>query len=141
MDVGEEFNDPMMDGDKELKDSIISAVTPAVTSLMAGLLVAGVASIAESLLVTNYSQSTPTGDTEMHPTENETVLSKSEVAGSETEGKLAQDKVAATEGEVLANETEARALTGEATAADSGASALRTKAGASDIEVKALKMT
>ncbi|MDR2404738.1 MAG: hypothetical protein LBD78_12035 [Spirochaetaceae bacterium] len=125
----------------DLKDSILSATAPLIGSLTAGLLVGLAAKAIESLLVTNYSASTPAGETGVHPTDNGTAISKADVAGTEAEGKLAQDKVAGANGEVKASETEARALTGEATAAESGVSALRTKAGASDIETKALKMT
>ena len=127
--------------DKETSDTIKELVAPIVGSALSAALVSAAMAIISKLVVTNYKEHGITGDKEIKPTEDETAISKSELAASETEGKLAQDKVAGTEGEVKANETEARALTGEATAADSGASALRTKAGASDIEVKALKMT
>jgi hypothetical protein len=127
--------------DEKTKNQILEGVEPIIMSAAIGVAVASLTSVITALAVTNYSQSDLTGDKDMHPTAEETTLSKSEVAGSETEGKLAQDKVAGVNGEVKANETEARALTGEATASDSGATALRTKAGASDIETKALKMT
>jgi hypothetical protein len=126
---------------KESQETIKELVTPIVTSTLSVALVGAAMTILSKVVVTNFKESGLTGDTELKPTDNETTISKAEVAGSEAEGKLAQDKVAGTEGEVKANETEARALTGEATAAESGASALRTKAGASDIETKALKMT
>ncbi|MDR2483788.1 MAG: hypothetical protein LBD55_00125 [Treponema sp.] len=130
-----------MEVDQETKDAILKDVAPIIGGAVAAMCVAAVAAEVTQLLATNLKQSGLTGDSSIKPTDDETTVSKSEVAASETEGKVAQDKVAASEGEVLANETEARASTGEATAAESGASALRTKEGASDIETKALKMT
>jgi hypothetical protein len=127
--------------DGETEEAVKNAVSPLLISIGAtcGAALAGGAIAA--LIAINYKSRTMAGDTEIHPTSNETDISKVETAAAETEGKLAQDTVAGINGEVKASETEARAQTGEATALDSGASALRTKAGASDIEVKALKMT
>jgi hypothetical protein len=81
------------------------------------------------------------GDTEVHPTSDETCISTVNTNGEETDGVLSQDSVEGASGEVKASEVEAAADSGEATAMDSGATAVRTKAGASDIETKALKMT
>jgi hypothetical protein len=127
--------------DQGTEAAVKSAVAPLVitaSATIAGALIAGGIAM---LIGTNYKSSTLTGDTEIHPTSDETAISKAETAAQETEGKLSQDKVAGTNGDVKANETAARASTAEATAADSGASAVRTKAGATDIETKALKMT
>jgi hypothetical protein len=131
----------IMQLDEKTKNEILEMTEPIIASAAAGAVVAALTSAIEALLVTNYEKSSLTGDEGVHPTSDDTAISKSEVAGSETEGKLSQDKVAAENGEIKANETEARALTGEVTASESGASAVRSKAGASDIETKALKIT
>jgi hypothetical protein len=125
----------------EQKAAIVSAVTPMITSMAASAAVALATGAVSRLIAVNYKNSTMAGDQNIHPTKDETTISKVETNANETDGKLSQNAVAGVDGAVKANETEARALTGEATAADSGASALRTKAGASDIVVKALKMT
>jgi hypothetical protein len=127
--------------DSETEDAVKEGVAPQLIGVGATYGAALVGGAIAALIAVNYKSRTMAGDTDIHPTKNETDISKVETAATETEGKLAQDTVAGVNGEVKASETEARAVTGEATAADSGASALRTKAGASDIETKALKMT
>ncbi|MDR2481366.1 MAG: hypothetical protein LBD07_03620 [Spirochaetaceae bacterium] len=127
--------------DDDMKNKILKSTKPLIVSAAAGALVAGVTAGIMSLVATNYKSSTLTGDKEIHPTSDETAISKSEVAASEKEGKLSADKVSAQNGEVGASNTEAAAAEGEAKAADSGASALRTKAGAADIATKGLNMT
>jgi hypothetical protein len=123
------------------KDAIISAVTPMIASAAVAGAVALATGALMSLIAINYKSSTMAGDSGIHPTNDETVISDVDTTANEVDGSLNQDGLAGRNGEVKANETEATALTGEATASESGASALRTKAGASDIETKALKMT
>ena len=130
-----------MELDQDTKDTIIKEVTPIIASTAAAACVSAVIGELAMLVAINYKESSLAGDREIKPTDDETTISKSEVAAAESEGKVSHNGVNGQEGEVKAAETEALASTQEATAAESGASALRTKAGASDIETKALKMT
>lgn len=127
--------------DKELEAKLTAALTPIIASAATTALVAGAMAAIEALVVTNYHKSDLTGDTEMHPTKDETTISQSETAATSTEGKLSKDEVNAQNGDVKASNMDAVATDSEATALEEGASAVRTKAGASDIETKALKMT
>jgi hypothetical protein len=126
--------------DPQTEGAVKSAVSPQLVSIAATYGVALVGSAIAALIAVNYKSSTMVGDTEIHPTSNETAISKVKTAASETDAGLAQDTVAGVNGEVKASETEARAMTGEATAVDSGAAAMRSKSGAFDSETKAIKM-
>jgi hypothetical protein len=127
--------------DRGAKAEILEKVTPILASVAVAGLVGAAVAIISQLTATNYKSSSLIGDKEIHPTEDNVSISKSDTAAAETEGKLAQDKVSAVNGDLAASEVEAAAQSGEATAVESGATAARTKAGAADIETKALKMT
>jgi hypothetical protein len=122
---------------KVIKDAVLPIVTSALSSAVAGAAMAVIA----KLVVTNYRESNITGDTEMHPTKDESSLSKVETSAIDTDASLGKDEVTAKDGDLSAMRTDAAASNGEATALDGGATAARTKAGAADIETKALKMT
>ena len=125
------------DQKKMIKDTVKPILTSAMT-----MAVAGAASvIIKKLTVTNYKESTLTGDKEMKPTEDEVAISKAESSASGVDASLSKDEVTGVDGDLSAAQTEAVAATGEATALETGAAAARTKAGAADIETKALKMT
>ena len=127
--------------DEKTKDMIKDIAGPIVTSAASMALVAGLTSLIESLVVTNYTSSDLTGNKEIHPTEDNTSISKVEATAKDTDASLAKDELKVKDGDLSAAKTDANALTTEATAAESGAAAARTKAGAADIETKALKMT
>jgi hypothetical protein len=110
---------PALDAGTE--KAIKEAVGPELISMGAIYGVALAAAGISTLIGINYKSSTMAGDSEIHPTKDETTISSVETAATETEGKLVQDKVAAVNGEVKTSETEARALTGEATAAQTHA--------------------
>ena len=127
--------------DEKTKEMLKGVARPIVTSAASLALVAGLSSVVEKLVVTNYKKSTLTGDKEMKPTEDSAAMSKVETTAKDTDASLAKDELKVTDGDLSAAKTDANALTAEATAAESGAAAARTKAGAADIETKALKMT
>ncbi|MDR2865647.1 MAG: hypothetical protein LBV68_08565 [Spirochaetaceae bacterium] len=127
--------------DPETEDQIKLDVMPIVGSMAATIAVGAAVAILSQFLATNYHTSTMTGDTGLHPTEENMAVSGSEISAKNTEASLAKDAVKAKDGDLSAAKTDAIAAGGEATALESGATACRTKAGASDIEVKALKMT
>jgi hypothetical protein len=127
--------------DPQLEEAVKNAVGPQLVTAAAVYGAAIVAGGIAAMIGINYKSSTMAGDVGIHPTNNDTSISKVETSAAAADGKIAQDTLAGVNGELKASETEARALTSEATAVTSGAAALRTKAGASDIEVKALKMT
>ena len=130
-----------MELDGETKDMIKKGVTPLIMSLGTAALVSAATGVIKKLVTTNYKSSDLTGDKEIKPTEDETVISKVETTAKDTDASLAKDEVKAKDGDLSAVKTDATAADTEATALDSGAAAARTKAGAADIETKALKMT
>lgn len=127
--------------DKDTQQMIEDVVEVIGGSALAMAVTAAAGKIISSLVVTDVEETNLAGKKELHPTQDSTSVSKTDVAASETEGKIDQQGVAAQSGEVKASNTEAAAQTGDATALESGAIAARTKAGAADIETKALKMT
>jgi hypothetical protein len=129
-----------MDVDEDTKSAILAEVGPAVGSALAVGLVAAAGAALLELIATNYEEDTMIGKKELHPTEQELAVSKSDVTGSEVDGSLSADSATISEGEVGASSLEATAQDAEATASESGATASRAKAGAADIETKALKM-
>jgi hypothetical protein len=127
--------------DKGTEELIKKAVTPIVQSALATALVGGATAIIAKLAVTNYKSSDITGDTEMHPTKNDTSVNKTETSAKDNEASLAKDAVKAKDGDISAAQTDAKALTTDAKALDSGASAAQPKAGALDVKTKALVMS
>jgi hypothetical protein len=120
---------------------IKEAAAPIVTSVLAGALVGAAAAGIAKYAATNYKKSGLTGDTEIHPTKDDTSISKSETSAKDNEASLAKDGVKANDGDLSAAQTDAKALTSDAKALDSGASAAQPKAGALDVKTKGLVMS
>jgi hypothetical protein len=131
--------DTSLDGETE--DAVKEAVSPQLISIGATYGAALVGGAIAALIAINYKTSTMAGDTTIHPTNNQTDISKVETAATEVEGKLTKDGVKAKDGDLSAAQTDAKALTTDAKALDSGASAAQPKAGALDVKAKALVMS
>jgi hypothetical protein len=127
--------------DEKATQVIKDAVAPIVTSTLASALVGAVAAGILKYVATNYNESNLTGDTEMHPTKNDTSINKTEASAKDNEAALAKDGVKAKDGDLSAAQTDAKAMTTDAKALDSGASAAQPKAGALDIKTKGLVMS
>jgi hypothetical protein len=130
-----------MELDSETKATILEQVSPLITALGVGFAVAAGAALITKLVGINMKTSTMTGDTGMHPTENETSVSKTETSAKDNEASLAKDGLKVKDGDLSAAETDAKALTSDAKAMDSGASAAMPKAGALDVKTKGLVMS
>jgi hypothetical protein len=130
-----------MEVDAETKTAILAKVGPAIGSLGAGLAVAAGAALLTKLVGINMKSSTMAGDTGMHPTENDTSISKTETSAKDNEASLAKDGLKVKDGDLSAAETDAKAMTTDAKAMDSGASAAMPKAGALDVKAKGLVMS
>jgi hypothetical protein len=114
-----------------------------VTEMIAGSVLAqAVAGLAiatiKQLVVTDVEKSDVTGKKELHPTEDETSVSKVDTEATQTTGSVSEDKVAGMNGEVQADDTQADVLTTDAKATNTGASAVEPKAGALKTEVRGL---
>jgi hypothetical protein len=127
--------------DKETSDTIKELVVPIVGSALSVALVGAAMAIISKLVVTNVQQSDLTGDTDMHPTKNDTTINKTEASAKDNDASLAKDGVKAKDGDLSAAQTDAKALTSDAKALDSGASAAQPKAGALDVKTKGLVMS
>jgi hypothetical protein len=130
-----------MDVNASTKAAVLTKVAPLIGTIGAGLAVAGAAALITKLVGINMKSSTMTGDTGLHPTENNTSISKTEASAKDNEASLAKDGVKAKDGDLSAAQTDAKALTSDAKALDSGASALQPKAGAMDVKTKGLVMS
>jgi hypothetical protein len=130
-----------MELDDNTKDIILAQVAPIIGSTLAAGLVAAAATAVMELLATNLETDTPAGKQGVHPTGQDTSLSKTVVAGSETDGKLTEDSAKVNSGDLEANRTQAQAAATGANAANNGATAVITDAGATQIETKALNMS
>jgi hypothetical protein len=127
--------------DEMRAEKIKEIVMPIVGSIGAAAVVAGAAAIISQLVVTNYKRSDLTGDTEMHPTKNDTSINKTEASAKDNDASLAKDGVKAKDGDLSAAQTDAKVMTSDAKAMDSGASAAQPKAGALDVKTKGLVMS
>jgi hypothetical protein len=127
--------------DKNTSDTIKELVAPIVGSALSAALVGAAVAVISKLVVTNFKDSNLTGDTEMHPTKNDTSINKTETSAKDNEASLAKDGVKAKDGDLSAAQTDAKALTSDAKALDSGASAAKPKAGALDVKTKGLVMS
>jgi len=130
-----------MELDEEMTNMIKQSVAGVVGSTMASAAVGAAMAMLAQFVVTNYKSKNLTGDTGMHPTENDAAMSQVEATGKDTDASLAKDEVKAKDGDLSAAKTDANAMNTEANALEGGAAAARTKAGAADIETKGLKMT
>ncbi|MDR1635934.1 MAG: hypothetical protein LBR93_01220 [Treponema sp.] len=130
-----------MEVDQSTKDAILSATGPIIGSALAAALVGAAVTALLELIATNDETDTMVGKNGVHPTEQDTSLSKSDVAGSEVGGKLSDDSAKINSGDLEANRTQAQAQSAGANAANNGATAMITDAGASQIETKALNMS
>jgi hypothetical protein len=127
--------------DEKATQMIKDAVAPIVASTLASALVGAAAAGIMKYAATNYNGSNVTGDKEMHPTKDDTSISKSEASAKDNEASLAKDGVKAKDGDLSAAQTDAKAMTSDAKALDSGASAAQPKAGALDVKTKGLVMS
>jgi hypothetical protein len=120
---------------------IKDAVAPIACSTLASALVGAVAAGIMKYIATNYNESNLTGEKGMHPTNDDTSISKTEASAKDNEASLAKDGVKAKDGDLSAAQTDAKAATTDAKALDSGASAAQPKAGALDVKTKGLVMS
>jgi hypothetical protein len=127
--------------DAKTKATIMKKVGPLIGSLAAGFAVAAGAAAITKLVGINMKSSTMTGDTGMHPTDNDTSISKTETSAKDNEASVAKDGLKAKDGDLSAAQTNAKALTTDVKAMDSGASAAQPKAGALDVKTKGLVMS
>ncbi|MDR1249781.1 MAG: hypothetical protein LBK63_10805 [Treponema sp.] len=130
-----------MELDSETKASVLEQVGPIIGGLGAAFAVAAGAALITKLVGVNIKKQTMAGDTGMHPTENETSISKTETSAKDNEASLAKDGLKAKDGDLSAAQTDAKAMTTDAKALDSGASAAQPKAGALDVKTKGLVMS
>jgi hypothetical protein len=130
-----------MEMDAKTKASVMQKIGPSIGSLAAGFAVAAGAALIMKLIAINMKSSTMAGDTGMHPTENETSISKTETSAKDNEASLAKDGLKVKDGDLAAAQTDAKAMTSDAKALDSGASAAMPKAGALDVKAKGLVMS
>jgi hypothetical protein len=122
-------------------EKITKIMMPIIVSVGASAAVAGAIAIISQLVVTNYKRSDLTGEKGMHPTQDDTSISKTEASAKDNDASLAKDGVKAKDGDLSAAQTDAKALTSDAKALDSGASAAQPKAGALDVKTKGLVMS
>ncbi len=101
---------------------------------------AGAASIIETFTSTNIHESDVTGDRNVQPTKDGTVLDEKNAKGNSNEAVGAKDDVRGQQGDVDASASHVNANENTANASDTGAIALNTNAGATEISTKALKM-
>ncbi|MDR2629864.1 MAG: hypothetical protein LBC60_02965 [Spirochaetaceae bacterium] len=127
--------------DAETKAAVLKKVGPTIGSAAAGFAVAAAAAVITKLVGINMKTSTMAGDTGMHPTENETSISKTEASAKDNEASVAKDGLKVKDGDLSAAQTDAKAMTTDAKAMDSGASAAQPKAGALDVKTKGLVMS
>jgi hypothetical protein len=127
--------------DAETKAAVMAKVGPVIGSRLAGIAVAAGAAVIMKLVGINMKSSTMAGDTGLHPTDNDTSISKTEASLKDNEASIAKDGLKVKDGDLSAAETNAKALTTDAKALDSGASAAMPKAGALDIKAKGLVMS
>jgi hypothetical protein len=127
--------------DSETKALVLEKVSPLIAGVAVGFAVAAGAALVTKLVGINMKTSTMAGDTGMHPTENETSVSKTETSAKDNEASLAKDGLKVKDGDLSAAQTDAKAMTSDAKAMDSGASAAMPKAGALDIKTKGLVMS
>jgi hypothetical protein len=125
----------------ETKAAILTKVTPMIVSLGVTFGVAAAAAIISKIIGINMKTSTMAGDTGLHPTENNTSISKTEASAKDNEASVAKDGLKAKDGDLSAAQTDAKAATTDAKALDSGASAAQPKAGAAEIKAKGLVMS
>jgi hypothetical protein len=130
-----------MEMDAKTKATVLAKVGPTIGSLGAGLAVAAGMALITKLVGINMKSSTMAGDTGMHPTQEDTSISKTEASAKDNEASLAKDGLKVKDGDLSAAETDAKALTTDAKALDSGASAAMPKAGALDVKTKGLVMS
>jgi hypothetical protein len=127
--------------DASTKAAVLKKVGPLIGSAAAGFAVAAGAAIITKLVGINMKTSTMAGDTGLHPTDNETSISKTDASAKDNEASLAKDGLKVKDGDLSAAQTDAKALTTDAKALDSGASAAQPKAGALDVKTKGLVMS
>jgi hypothetical protein len=127
--------------DENTTQLIQEIVEPIVISALAVSVVGAVAAGIAQYIGTNYKESNLTGDTDMHPTKNDTTINKTEASAKDNDASLAKDGVKAKDGDLSAAQTDAKASTTDAKALDSGASAAQPKAGALDVKTKGLVMS
>jgi hypothetical protein len=127
--------------DGKTTDTIKELVAPIVGSALSAALVGAATAVISKLVVTNVQQSDLTGEKGMHPTKNDTSISKTEASAKDNDASLAKDGVKAKDGDLSAAQTDAKAMTTDAKALDSGASAAQPKAGALDVKTKGLVMS
>jgi hypothetical protein len=127
--------------DAETEALVKKEIAPVIATLGGGLVLAGAAALVTKLVAVNMKTSTMAGDTGLHPTDNDTSISKTETSAKDNEASLAKDAVKAKDGDLSAAQTDAKALTTDAKALDSGASAAQPKAGALDVKAKGLVMS
>jgi hypothetical protein len=127
--------------DAETEATIKEKIVPVIASLGGGLVIAGAVALITKLVAVNMKTSSMTGDTDLHPTKNDTSINKTEASAKDNDASLAKDGVKAKDGDLSAAQTDAKALTSDAKALDSGASAAQPKAGALDVKTKGLVMS
>jgi hypothetical protein len=127
--------------DAETKAAVMKKIGPAIGSLAAGFAVAAAAAVITKLIGINMKTSAMAGDTGLHPTENNTSISKTEASAKDNEASVAKDGLKAKDGDLSAAQTDAKAATTDAKALDSGASAAQPKAGAAEIKTKGMVMS
>jgi hypothetical protein len=127
--------------DVETKGVIKELVAPIVGSVLSAALVGAATAVISKLVVTNFKESGLTGEKGVHPTKDDTAISKTEASAKDNEASLAKDGVKAKDGDLSAAQTDAKAATTDAKALDSGASAAQPKAGALDVKTKGLVMS
>jgi hypothetical protein len=130
-----------MEMDTSTKAAVLAKVGPIIGSAAAGFAVVAGAALITKLVGINMETSTMAGDTGMHPTDNDTALSKSETSMKDNNASLAKDELKVKDGDLSAAQTDAKAMTTDAKALDSGASAAQPKAGALDVKAKGLVMS
>jgi hypothetical protein len=127
--------------DEKTKAMILAKTLPLIESAAASMAITAATAAITKLVGVNMKTSTMAGDTGLHPTEDDTSISKTEASAKDNEASLAKDGLKAKDGDLSAAQTDAKGMTTDAKALDSGASAAQPKAGAAEIKTKGMVMS
>jgi hypothetical protein len=127
--------------DDETKKVIKELVAPIVGSALSAALVGAATAIILKMIVTNYHETNLKGETDMHPTDDNVTMSKTEASGKDNDASLAKDEMKGKDGDLALMQTDAAGSTTEAKAMNAGATAAKPVAGALDVKTKGLVMS
>jgi hypothetical protein len=125
----------------ETQEIIKDMTAPILKCAIAAAGVAAISTAAKKLAAVNYEEKKLTGNKSLHPTEDTTVLSKSEKLAKSSRNAVQDESVSANRSELKAQSTDAAASDSDAKAMDSGASAAQPKSGALQVYTKGMNIS